>query len=297
MWTPSRPHRYWLHALLAGLTLLSLTVAGAEQARCFAENRAYYFTDDWSGLGRIWSHPGLLLTGLPYSLSLFSILMAHEMGHYIAARRYGVDVTLPFLLPVPTLIGTFGAFIRIRSRIPTKKALYDIGIAGPLAGFVVLVLVMAIGLSFSHAVPGARANGDLIFGTPGLLWLFAQIGFAGVPTSNILIHPIARAAWVGCLMTALNLLPIGQLDGGHILYAFVGERSRWLSRIFLALMLPLSYFAWSWLVWAVLLFFVALRHPAIDDHQPLDRARRWLGVAALAVLILCFMLAPVRVRY
>ena len=273
-----------------------MMAAGAQQARCFNQNRGFYFDDDdWSGLARLWEHPALLLTGVPYALALITILTAHEMGHYIAAQRYGVDASLPFFLAVPTLIGTFGAFIRVRSRIPTKRALFDIGIAGPIAGFVVLVIAMAVGIGMSRVVPAAKAAGDLQFGTPALMWLFTQVRFPGVATADILIHPIARAAWVGALMTALNLLPIGQLDGGHILYAFIGERSRWLSRIFLLMMLPLSYFAWNWLVWAALLFFIALKHPRVYDDRPLDRGRRWLGALALFILILCFMVAPVRV--
>jgi membrane-associated protease RseP (regulator of RpoE activity) len=277
-----------------------MTAAGAHFADSFAHNGTFYFDDDdWSGIGlvRLWNHPALLLTGLPYSLALIAILTAHEMGHYIVARRYGVDATLPFFLPVPTLIGTFGAFIKVRSHIPTKRALFDIGIAGPLAGFIVLTLAMAVGVGLSRVVPGAETRGNFQFGTPALLWLFAKAWFPGVAVGDILVHPIARAAWVGALMTALNLLPIGQLDGGHILYAFVGERSRWLSRIFLAMMIPLAYFAWNWLIWAVLLFFLALRHTRVYDDEPLDRGRRWLGASALAMLILCFMLTPVRVIF
>src|SRR5262249_10215749 len=156
----------------------------------------------------------------------------------------------------PSLIGTLGAFIRIRSPIFTKRILFDIGIAGPLAGFALLVWPMAIGVSLSKVAAGIALKGDVIFGTPLLLRAFEAVGLPGVRPEDILLHPVARAAWVGLLATALNLLPIGQLDGGHILYAFVGERTRLLSRFFVAILVPLGIFvAWSWLVWAALLFF------------------------------------------
>jgi membrane-associated protease RseP (regulator of RpoE activity) len=235
------------------------------------------------------------LHGLPFSLTLLTILMAHEMGHYLTARYYRVDVSLPYFLPAPTLIGTLGAFIRIRSAIYSKRALFDIGVAGPLAGFVTLLAPLAAGLSLSKVAPDVVHRGDLIFGNPLLLRLFELVWFPGVPAGDIYLHPVARAAWVGLLATALNLLPIGQLDGGHILYSFVGEKMRWLSRLFVALLVPMGfYFAYSWLVWAALLFFFGMRHPVIYDPYPIGRRRTWLGIAALVILILSFTLSPVR---
>ena len=221
--------------------------------------------------------------------------MAHEFGHYLTARYYHVDATLPFFLPAPTLIGTLGAVIRIRSAILSKRILFDIGIAGPLAGFAVLIWPLAVGVSMSKIVPGVGTSGDLIFGTPLILRLFEMIQFPGVPVSNIYLHPVARAAWVGLLATALNLLPIGQLDGGHILYAFLGERTRLLSRIFVGLLVPMGlFFTYSWLVWAVLLFFFGMRHPSIVDPVPVGRTRAWLGFAALVMFLLSFTAAPIR---
>ncbi len=184
------------------------------------------------GYAQMWQNPASLLNGLPFSLTLLAILLAHEMGHYWAARYYHVDATLPFFIPAPTLIGTFGAFIRIRSAILSKRILFDIGIAGPLAGFALLIWPLAIGMSLSKVVPGIAARGDLIFGTPLILRLFEWTLFPGVPAGDIYLNPVARAAWVGLLATALNLLPIGQLDGGHVLYAFFGEHTRFLSRVF-----------------------------------------------------------------
>jgi membrane-associated protease RseP (regulator of RpoE activity) len=285
--------RYWLHALLLLATLLTTTVVGAGLAQSFNANRPYDFGFD--GYVQMWHDPAYLLAGLPFSLTLLSILLAHEFGHYLTARYYHVDASLPFFLPAPTLIGTMGAFIRIRSAILSKRILFDIGIAGPLAGFALLIWPLAVGVSMSRVGPGIGVRGDLIFGTPLILRLYEMVQFPGVPAANIYLHPVARAAWVGLLATALNLLPIGQLDGGHILYAFLGERTRLLSRIFVALLVPLGlFFAYSWLVWAVILFFFGLRHPSIVDPAPLGRTRYWLGVAALVMFLLSFTAAPIR---
>jgi membrane-associated protease RseP (regulator of RpoE activity) len=269
---------------------------GARIQDNFDHNLPFFdFDRDWAAVVMWWGHPAALLKGLPFSLTLLTILMAHEMGHYLTARYYRVDVSLPYFLPAPTLIGTLGAFIRIRSAIYSKRALFDIGVGGPLAGFVTLLLPLAVGLSLSKVAPDVVHRGDLIFGNPLLLRLFELVWFPGVPAGDIYLHPVARAAWVGLLATALNLLPIGQLDGGHILYSFVGEKMRWLSRIFVVLLIPMGYFfAKSWWVWAVLLFFFGMRHPVIYDPYPIGRTRTWLGIAALLILILSFTLSPVR---
>jgi membrane-associated protease RseP (regulator of RpoE activity) len=294
-WEYPRPrHRYWLHALLLLLTLATTTVVGAGLAHSFAGNRPLDFDADLHGYIRMWHDPAYLLGGLPFSLTLLAILLAHEMGHYLAARYYRVDVTLPFFIPAPTLIGTLGAFIRIRSAILSKRTLFDIGIAGPLAGFAILVLPLAGGMALSKIAPGIGARGELIFGTPMILRFFEWIAFPGVPATDIYLHPIVRAAWVGLLATALNLLPVGQLDGGHILYAFLGERTRILSRVFVAgLVLMGFFFAWSWFFWAALLL-LTLRHPKIVDSNPLGGTRAWLGLAALIILLLSFTPAPIR---
>lgn len=294
--TPRPRQRYWLHALLLLLTLLSTTIVGVGLAHSFARNRPFDFDPGFHRYVEMWHDPSFLLDGLPFSVTLLAIYLAHEMGHYLAARYYRVDVTLPFFLPAPTLIGTFGAFIRIRSAILSKRILFDIGVAGPLAGFVLLLWPMAIGVSMSKVMPGIAVRGDLIFGTPLILRVFEWVQFPGVPAANIYLHPVARAAWVGLLATALNLLPIGQLDGGHILYAFLGDRTKLLSRIFVFLLVPLAMVThtYSWFVWAALLFFFGLRHPSIYDPRPLGRTRNWLGIAALAMFILSFMAAPIR---
>ncbi len=293
---PRPRHRYWLHALLFLLTLLTTTIVGAGLATDFSRNRPVDFDAGLYGYVRMWHDPGYLLAGLPFALCLLAILTAHEMGHYLAALHYRVDVTLPFFLPAPTLIGTLGAFIRIRSAVPTKRAMFDIGIAGPIAGFVTLLAPLAIGVWMSKVIPGIADRGDLIYGTPLLLRAVEYLRFPGVSPSNLYLHPVARAAWAGLLATALNLLPIGQLDGGHILYTIVGERTKMLSYIFIALLIPMGFIfhAYSWFVWAVLLFFVARRHPFIPDNQPLDALRRSLAWVALLILVLSFTPSPVR---
>ena len=297
------PHRYWLHGLLLLLTLLSATVVGAGLADSFAANRPFSLDGPVLGYVHMWHDPSYLLRGLPFSVTLLVILMAHEMGHYLTARYYRVDVSLPYFLPAPTLIGTLGAFIRIRSAIASKRALFDIGIGGPLAGFVMLIGPLAAGLSLSKVVPGIGAQGDVILGNPLVMRLFELVLFPGVPAGDISLHPMARAAWAGLLATALNLLPIGQLDGGHILYAFAGERTRTLSRIFVGVLASLGVYqlfathyanGYTWLVWASILFFFGMRHPAIYDPHPVGRARTWLGIAALVIFILSFTVSPVR---
>jgi membrane-associated protease RseP (regulator of RpoE activity) len=300
----ARPRqRYWLHALLLLLTLVTTTVVGAGLSRSFAQGRPFDFDTDLRGYIVMWHDPSFLLAGLPFSLTLLAILLVHEMGHYLAARYYGVDATLPFFLPAPTLIGTLGAFIRIRSAIVSKRILFDIGIAGPLAGFAVLLFPLAVGMSLSKVVPGIGAQGELLFGTPLLFKLFAWIQFHGVPIDNIYLHPVARAAWVGVLATALNLLPIGQLDGGHVLYAFAGERTRLLSRVFVVALAALGCYqlftteyhaGYTWLFWSAVLLIFAMRHPTIIDSRPVGRVRAWLAIAALVILVLCFTPVPVR---
>ena len=299
--TPEQPRkpreRYWLHALLLLLTFFTTSTVGARLAYNFDRNRPAFLEDDMSGvlagLAHSLTHPLDLWHGLPFSLTLLSILMAHEMGHYITCRYYKIDASLPYFLPAPSLIGTLGAFIRIRSVIYYKKQLFDVGIAGPIAGFVFVIPALAIGLAFSKVIPGIAGQGDLVFSAPGILRFLEALIFPGVPVADIYLHPIARAAWVGIFATALNLLPIGQLDGGHILYAFIGERHRLLSKIFVAALIPMGYFSISWLFWAVLLFFFGLKHPRIYDSAEMGSGRTKLGWLALVMFLVCFSLSPI----
>lgn len=292
---PSAVPRYWLHLLLFLLTALSTTAVGARLAQNFARNRPVFDAErDILAFLEPFYQPSLLWQGLPFSATLLTILLAHEMGHYVACMRYRLDASLPYFLPAPTFIGTFGAFIRIRSIIYSRKVLFDVGVAGPIAGFVVLLPALGVGLALSRVVPGAEHRGDLVFGTPAVLWLLERIFFPGVASADIYLHPVARAAWVGVFATALNLLPIGQLDGGHILYAFLGEKHRLVSRAAILALIPLGFVYWPWWVWAVVLFFLGRRHPYIFDERRLDPRRRLLGLLALIMFLLCFMPAPIR---
>jgi membrane-associated protease RseP (regulator of RpoE activity) len=290
----SRP-RYWLHLLLLGLTALTTTAMGARLVENFRANQPAFELDrDLAAFAYIWREPAALLTGLPFSLTLMAVLLAHEFGHYLACRYYRVDASLPYFLPAPTFIGTFGAFIRIRSPIYAKQVLFDVGIAGPLAGFLLLLPALGVGLAYSKVLPQIAHRGDLVFGVPPLLWLLEKAIFPGVSPADIYLHPVARAAWVGIFATALNLLPIGQLDGGHILYSFIGERHRALSKVFILALVPLGILYWPWFVWAAMLLIFGLqRHPSIFDAARLSPGRRRLGFAALVIFALCFMAAPI----
>ena len=285
----------WLHVLLFVLTLLSTTAVGARLAFNFEQNRPTYIDDLWMAITSL-SDPSSLMAGLPFSITLLTILLAHEMGHYIACRYYSVNASLPYFLPAPTLIGTFGAFIRIRSAIASKRQLFDIGIAGPIAGFAFVIPALAIGLAHSKIIPGVALQGDFIFGTPAIMRLLESWIMPGVKTSDILVHPVARAAWAGVLATALNLMPIGQLDGGHILYSFVGEVHKLLTRLFVLALLPLGYFtdSWSWIFWAALIFFFGMRHPRLYDNTPLGSGRIQLALLALGIFVLSFSPSPVK---
>lgn len=284
-----------MHGFLLFLTLVTTTIVGVVLTQSFESNRALDL-DQYVGIFPVLqARPILLLDGLAFSLTLMTILLSHELGHYFACRYYGIDASLPYFLPAPTPIGTFGAFIRIRSPIYTRCALFDIGVAGPLAGFVLLVPALAIGLANSKVIPGIAERGDLIFGVPAIQRAMEWLFFPGVPSANIYLHPVARAAWVGVLATALNLLPIGQLDGGHILYSFTSRWHKLLSRVFVVALVPLGVFYWrAWLVWAVFLFFFALRHPVICDVTKLGPKRITLGFAALAIFLLTFTIVPIR---
>ena len=286
--------RYWLHLLLLFLTLVTTTAMGARIVDNFRQNRpAFDIEHDLTAFASMWSHPLLLLGGLSFSLTLMTILLAHEFGHYLACRYYGINASLPYFIPAPTLIGTFGAFIRIRSPIYSKQVLFDVGIAGPLTGFVFLLPALGIGLACSKVLPGIAERGDLVFGVPLLLRLLESAVFPGVATSDIYLHPVARAAWVGIFATALNLLPIGQLDGGHIMYSFVGERHKLLSNLFIVALVPLGYWYWPWLLWAFFLLVLGRRHPSIFDASRLSPRRRVLGYLAFVIFGLCFMAAPI----
>lgn len=281
--------RVWLHCLLLFLTLLTTCAVGSRMQYNFDHNLPFFdVSQDFDVFLNIWRHPATLAAGLPFSLTLLTILLAHEFGHFIACVYYGLDASLPYFLPFPSLVGTLGAFIRIRDPIYSRRTLFDVGIAGPLAGFVFLLPALTVGLALSKIIPGIAHQGLLTLGTPGVLRFFEALIFPGVPTADIYWHPVVRAGWVGLFTTGMNLLPIGQLDGGHIVYALIPSRHRVLSLLGLVCILPLAPLYWGWLIFAALVFLFGRRHPAIYDLKPLGRARMRLALVALAVFLLCF---------
>lgn len=295
IWQP-RPKfqdRRWLHTLLFALTVASTTLVGARQYEGFLS--------DFSQTGSASLSLALLVRGLWYSATIIAILGCHELGHYLACRYYDVDASLPYFLPFPIAwTGTFGAFIRIREPIRSKRVLFDIGIAGPIAGFLVAVPTLFIGIAMSHVarVPsdfsGVELGEPLLFKAASwLLWGSQPDGY------SLNMHPMAFAAWFGLLATALNLFPMGQLDGGHISYAVLGGRSTYVTFAMVAVATGLTYFSATWIAWVALtvgmLFVFGARHPPVaDEPVPLDRARVILAIIALAMFVLCFTPAPIR---
>jgi membrane-associated protease RseP (regulator of RpoE activity) len=244
----------------------------------------------------------LFIRGLWYSVSILAILGCHEMGHYLACRYYGVAASRPYFLPVPLpLTGTLGAFIRIRQPIPGKRELFDIGIAGPIAGFVVAVPLLLIGMYLSRVDEIPRDfQGDLVWlGEPLLFKAAAWLTFGHIADGfSVTMHPVAFAAWFGLLATALNLFPIGQLDGGHISYAVLGRKSSAVTLVMVACLIGLAFWSLSWLVWAgvtvLMLLVFGPHHPRTPDEAiPLDPARKALAVFAVIMFILCFTPAPI----
>ena len=242
----------------------------------------------------------LFLRGAWFSVPVLAILGCHELGHYLACRYYDVDASLPFFLPFPLAFsGTLGAFIRIREPIPSKRMLFDIGIAGPIAGFVITVPALIIGIAMSTTGPIPHGVMGQELGEPLLLKLVARLVWGQLPTDfQVNWHPIAFAAWFGMLATALNLFPIGQLDGGHISYAVLGRKSSRVTIVMLACAVSLIYFSISWAVWSglllVMLFVFGPHHPrTFDENVPLDSGRRWLALFAILMFVLCFTPAPI----
>ena len=238
--------------------------------------------------------PSLWSLGLPYSLALILILGAHEMGHYVACRIYGIDATLPFFIPAPTIIGTFGAVIRIRAPFTSRRALFDVGVAGPIAGFVVALPVLAWGLAHSHVVPyhPPRPNDFLL---PSCLLLEASYSLF-FPTmmsgETVALHPVFVAAWVGLLATFLNLLPVGQLDGGHMLYALSPRRHRPVSFLTIVMLISagMLFGGFHLILFGVIWAMIGPRHPAlIDESDRLGPGRILIALSALAIFVLCFI--------
>jgi membrane-associated protease RseP (regulator of RpoE activity) len=277
-------------------TLCTCLVSGTQFALAYANNQAVSWDEFVRAFTLLYRHPLALATGLPFAVTLLAILLAHELGHYFACRHHHIRASYPFFIPGPTLIGTFGAFILIRSPIRSTRALFDVGASGPLVGFVLAIPALAYGVVHAKVVPGLAEHSDIVFGVPVLLHLFTALLHPGTAASQLLLHPVGRAAWVGLFATSLNLLPAGQLDGGHILRS-ISPRSHRLISLAIPLVLLLLGFLrlwYGWFVWAALLLGLRFLRPApIYDPTPLDGPRRIGALIALLVFVLCFMPAPI----
>jgi membrane-associated protease RseP (regulator of RpoE activity) len=291
---PKPKDRIWLHLTLFVVTLMTTTLVGAEQWVGF---QADFKPVDFHQVNLF----SAAIHGLWYSLAVLAILGAHEMGHYLACRYYGINASLPFFLPFPiSMTGTLGAFIKIREPIISKRPLFDVGIAGPLAGFVVAVPVLLLGISMSRVVAVPADFQGIELGEPLLFKAVTWMVF-GTPPEHLSVnmHPMAFAAWFGLLATSLNLFPIGQFDGGHIAYAALGRRASSVTLATLAVAVGLCFYSMSWIVWTVLavvlLFVFGWRHPRTwDEDVPLDTTRIWLAIVAVVVFVLCFTPAPIQ---
>jgi membrane-associated protease RseP (regulator of RpoE activity) len=238
--------------------------------------------------------PADLALGLMFSIPLLSILVVHEMGHYTAARRHNVSVTPPYFIPAPSFIGTFGAFIKIKSPVPDRNALLDIGAAGPIAGALIAVPILLIGLKLSAVRPAAGLSG-IPLGESLMFRAASYLVLGGIPKGyDVVLHPVAFAGWIGLLVTALNLLPSGQLDGGHVAYALFGGSYSKVGGAVPYLLLPMGYFWGGWAIWAVMLFVMGTAHPpTLFEEVPLTGGRRLVGVLAGILFLACFTANPV----
>jgi membrane-associated protease RseP (regulator of RpoE activity) len=293
----------WIYSvILLGITILSTTFAGL----FFAAGDIGFFRAFIVAI----KHPSLLCYGLPFSIPLISILLAHELGHFIACRYYGMRCTPPFFIPFPiSIAGTMGAFIKIKSPFLHRRALFDVGVAGPLAGFIFTLPTLWIGISHSRLIPkAALGNGRLNYGEPLIFRLIGMLALGYSPGRHDMIaHPIAMAGWWGLFATSLNLLPIWQLDGGHIAYAMIRRsRHRTLSIIAIVFLMLIGLLSWRipvifippYLFIGVLLLIIGMRlrfyhPPTLQDEDPLGTGRLLLGLLALLVLIFSFMPVPI----
>ncbi len=291
-----------LHLLLFILTFLTTLAAGAMQ----------------KGIN-VFAEPSRLAEGLPFSASLMAILLTHELSHYFASRKHRTSATLPYFIPAPSIIGTFGAFIKMKSPIVSRKALIDIGASGPIAGFAVAFVVTVYGLHNSEVIPIISGRLGIVRGDSILFTILSRLIVGTVPPGHdILLNPVAFAGWIGFFITSMNLLPIGQLDGGHIAYALLGGENHrrlsltltvllalaGLSGIYVSSGLPcpallggLKRLLWEgWAVWALLLYILGLKHPPVLYWEtPLADSRRRIGWLSLIIFILTFIPVPFRV--
>ena len=291
-------HRWTRHVVLFLFTVATTTLLGVDHYLSFRSN---------FGTLAVAIDARATFEALVYSASILAILGAHEMGHYVACRHYNVDATLPFFLPFPSLSGTLGAVIKIREPFPTRKALFDIGVAGPIAGFVVLIPVLFLGMWMSNVIRVPAHMEGWSLGEPLLFKFASWIVFGHVPDGySVNMHPMVFAAWFGMLATAWNLLPFGQLDGGHLTYATFGDASRYVSIVTVLGAVVMTFISFSWLVMTLMmlamLIFLGQRHPPVAEEydpryvrQPLDSGRLAVAVFAVVMFVLCFMPVPIDV--
>jgi len=255
--------------------------------------------------------PWQFYEGFPFSLTLLAILGTHEFGHYWMARYHGVPVTLPYFIPAPSLIGTFGAFIRIKDIVPNRRVLFDIGVAGPIAGFVVAVPAIILGIMLSEVRPATELSG-IGLGSTLLFNGLVQVLLGVTPQAyDVILHPIAFAGWIGFLVTAFNLIPAGQLDGGHIVYSLCGRWHRLVTLLCVLALLPMGWYWPGWWVWAFVIFwfsgpqaawrqgwrFAFLHPPLRDEAAPLSRTQKWVAAAALLIFVMTFPPVPFTIPF
>ena len=301
------PSRVWINAVLFALTVVSTLFVGS----LYGDNNLTLETP-WDLL-----RPSNLITGLPFAATLLGILAAHEFGHYFVARYHQVAVTLPYFIPMPLSFGTLGAFIQMKEPVPDRRKLFDIGVAGPLAGLAVALPLLFIGLATSPVFVPQPAPGAMVEGNSILYWVAKWLVYGKtlpnpLTGEDVMMNQVLYAAWIGLLVTALNLLPVGQLDGGHTVFALFGKHARIVNRATVGLLLlfavaslePVQRFLPmagavgfnGWFIWLFLIvFLIGIEHPpALDDVTQLDRRRRWLGYLVIAIFILTFVPVPMR---
>ena len=304
---PRTHPRVWINALLFGLTLISTLFVGALYGGAGAD-----ITNGWAVL-----RPGFLLQGWPFAATLLGILGAHEFGHYFAARYHHVAVTLPYFIPMPLGFGTLGAFIRMTEPVPDRRRLFDIGVAGPLAGLILAVPLLFVGLSTSLMMvpppsPGAMLEGNSLLYYAAKFLVFGKTLPNAMTGEDVMMNQVTFAAWIGLLVTALNLLPVGQLDGGHTVFALFGKGARYVNMVTIGVMALFGIASLEpvqqvvpqaaavgfngWFLWLFLILVVIgpYHPPALDDVTRLDRPRRWLGYLVILIFILTFIPVPMR---
>ncbi|MFP5236936.1 MAG: site-2 protease family protein [Acidobacteriota bacterium] len=299
---PRRPRRFLRFGLPLLLFVGSIITTTANGAR-FMHNYLHALppvtqdSDLWPWPWLL-HHPSLYASGFAFSATLLFILLVHEFAHYIACRHHGIDATLPWVLPAPTLSGTLGAVIQIRSRIPSRNALMDVGLYGPLAGFIASLIATFVGYALSYPAPATAHSALVQFGSEPLTIQLAHAVLKhwnpALPAFNhLVVHPVLIAGWIGLFITSLNLVPGGQLDGGHILYAVSPRLHRIVTRALPILLIAAGVVWWmGWLLWGVILLLPVMRHPRVDVAPPLTRGRVFLAAIGLAILILTFTPTP-----